>query len=168
MITLTTNRAAAKPPPERTYRIRKDAEMAAVMAIGPHARPGFEFEAYKCDGVWRWKAFDEVRPPTAADLKTSGGKKSIMTQPQGTAKAKVNKRGNIEPHDLDIPPFLKRAPASQPRTPALAKASTASQEPQDAPNDPNGTRTAPKTAKLTSGTPTKMVKVSRGRSRVVK
>lgn len=130
MITLTTIVAPAKPRPEKTYRIRKEAEAAAVMAIGPHARKGFEFEAFKCDGAWRWREFDEVRPPNAAELKASGGKKSILAAAatSGTAMAKTTDSGAIVPatydelkasgglrsapvpkgDGLDLPPILKR------------------------------------------------------------
>ena len=46
---------------------RKAVATAAVAEIGPHARNGFEFEATKCDGAWRWKALDEVKPMTPAE-----------------------------------------------------------------------------------------------------
>lgn len=194
MITLTTIVAPAKPRPEKTYRIRKDAEAAAVMAIGPHARKGFEFEAFKCDGAWRWREFDEVRPPNAAELKASGGKKSILAAAAmtGTAMAKTTDSGAIVPatydelkasgglrsapvpkgDGLDLPPVLKRV--RQPKSPQVidivdgpvpAAAWEAPQKPQDAPKKAKATRTAPKPAKRATEAPTQMAVASKGQSK---
>lgn len=78
MICITSNVAPTRVPP-KVYRIRNDAIDAALLAIGPHARPGFEFRVWKCDGVWHWRALDEVPEPTAAQLKANGGRKFIGT-----------------------------------------------------------------------------------------
>ena len=46
--------------PQR-YRIRQEAIDAALMAMGPQARPEFEFEVIRLDGMWIWKPTDRVR-----------------------------------------------------------------------------------------------------------
>jgi hypothetical protein len=94
MICITSNVAPVCVPP-KTYRIRTDAIDAAVLAIGSHARPEFEFEVWRCDGRWRWKALDEARPQTAAQLKANGGRKSML----GTAMAQLTPQGTIAPAD---------------------------------------------------------------------
>jgi hypothetical protein len=69
----------ARPAAPKTYRLRKEAQCAAVAAIGPHAREGFEFTTEKCDGRWGWRETDEVRPPTGAELKAMGGRKGLLS-----------------------------------------------------------------------------------------
>lgn len=67
---------AAKPATPKGFKRRADAEAAATHEIGPHARRGFEFEAYKCDALWFWRT-TEAKEPTAAMIKAEGGKKSL-------------------------------------------------------------------------------------------
>jgi hypothetical protein len=78
MICITSNAPPTRVPP-KTYRIRNDAIDAALLALGPLARPGFEFKCWKCDGVWHWRALDEVPEPTHAQLKANGGRKFMGT-----------------------------------------------------------------------------------------
>lgn len=110
MICITSNVGPTKAPP-RTHRTRNDAIAAAVAEIGPHARNGFEFEATKCDGAWRWRALDEVRPQTPAELKAAGGKKSILAMAltiEGANGAETamatTTDGKITPAKLPVPP----------------------------------------------------------------
>jgi hypothetical protein len=91
MICITSNVAPTRVPP-KTYRIRNDAIDAALLALGPLARPGFEFKTWKCDGVWHWRALDEVPEPTHAQLKANGGRKFM-----GTAMASITSQGTIAP-----------------------------------------------------------------------
>ena len=78
---------SAGPRPPKTFDKRIRAFNAAVAEIGPHARDGFEFTLTKIDGRWIWRACDEVRPDTAAEIKANGGKKA--------AKLPIPPRKNI-------------------------------------------------------------------------
>jgi len=70
---LPTHAAPARP---KGFKKMADAKAAAVLAIGPHARPGFEFEVAKVDGQWIWREFTEPKPLNAAQIKAEGGKKA--------------------------------------------------------------------------------------------
>jgi hypothetical protein len=130
MMQITAANAAIFQPPvpsghDKTYPRRKDAQAAATLAIGPHAREGFEYETSKCDKVWRWHAFDEVKPATAAELKNNGGKRSVLAlakalegekapehkvAPSATKDIPTASASPSDPHPLAIPEFLKREP----------------------------------------------------------
>lgn len=134
MMTILTNIPPIPKTADKPYRTRAEAANAAVATIGPHARQGFEFETSKCDGGWRWRPTDEVPPPTAADLKASGGKKSILAMAamiegnMETAMA-TTKNGAVAPaQDNGIPTFLKRGDADCPvpaKSPEQQKAAVA-------------------------------------------
>ena len=161
MMHIVSNVAPTKAP-EKTYRTRNDAVAAAVAEIGPHARNGFEFEATKCDGAWRWKALDEVKPMTPAEIKTSGGKKSILamalTIEGGTAMAKMNEAGAIAPamgpviselkgdDKLDIPGFLRRPKQTEQEKEAVRRKLKAQVGPDRKIKDPPNIKAAVKRA----------------------
>lgn len=64
----------------KIWRTRREAQAAAVAEIGPHAREGFEFESYKCDGRWQWRHTDPAdKPVTCAELKAMGGKRGLLS-----------------------------------------------------------------------------------------
>lgn len=121
---ISINDTIERPKAAPTYRVRTEAMAAAVFELGPHARNGFEFLTFKCDGLWQWRSTDEIRPPTPAQIKANGGKKSLLamataiTQQEATPMAKANETTimpacnglDIAKSDgLDIPTFLKRA-----------------------------------------------------------
>jgi hypothetical protein len=60
--------------PQR-FRIRQDAVDAALLAMGPDARPEFEFNVIRLDGVWIWKPTEQVRAVRTGDFqsKINGG-----------------------------------------------------------------------------------------------
>lgn len=70
------------------FRTQKEAKDSGLFELGEFARHGFEYETYKCDGRWFWRKHDEVKPPTAADLKASGGKKG----PKAEAKLRAPRK----------------------------------------------------------------------------
>ena len=161
MMHIVSNVAPTKAP-EKTYRTRNEAIAAAVAEIGPHARNGFEFEATKCDGAWRWKALDEVKPMTPAEIKASGGKKSILamalTIEGGTAMAKTNEAGTIAPatgpviselkgdDNLDIPAALRRPKQTEAEKEAVRKKLKAQVGPDRKIKDPPNIKAAVKRA----------------------
>lgn len=119
---ISVNDTLERPKAAPIYRVRTEAMAAAVFTLGPHARHGFEFETFKCDGRWGWKATDEIRPPTPAQIKANGGKKSLIQLQEGTAMAKANETTIMpacngldvaKPDGLDIPTFLKREPKAK-------------------------------------------------------
>lgn len=72
--------AGENPKPRKTgFDTKVKAISAAVAGIGPHAVNGFEFEVFKLDGRWHWRAFDMPKAPDAAQLKARGGKRSLIT-----------------------------------------------------------------------------------------
>jgi hypothetical protein len=76
--------------PQR-YRIRQEAIDAALMAMGPQARPEFEFEVIRLDGMWLWKPTDRVRTVARGSFqaKMDGGSRranSIGARTVKTAK----------------------------------------------------------------------------------
>lgn len=107
---------SATPAKVKTYKRRKEAQDAAVYDIGPHAREGFEFTSFQCDGRWMWKTTDEVPPPNQAQLKANGGKRSMISLPTAAAVeyagAELSRRSKME-DGLDIPEFLRRKPGSK-------------------------------------------------------
>ena len=64
----------------QTWDKKGRAAAAAVKAIGPHAREGFEFETFKCDGRWQYRTTDGSKPETAAQIKAEGGKKGALAR----------------------------------------------------------------------------------------
>lgn len=103
---ITMNNAYPAPKPVESYRVRKEAMDAAVFVIGPHARHGFEYETSKVDGRWMWRHTDEVRPDTPAEVKTNGGKKSLMLASTPMAHVEAAK-----PVKLPVPPRRMAPPA---------------------------------------------------------
>lgn len=95
----------AGPRAPRSYPKRYNAQRAAIATIGPHAREGFEFTSSKVDGLWYWRACDEVRPDTPDQVKANGGKRA--------AQAPGKAAGAIE-----APTLAQLAP--EPRKPADA------------------------------------------------
>lgn len=80
--------ATVKPAAKKTgFRTQVEAKAAAVFELGEFARHGFEYETWKCDKRWFFKKCDEVKPPTAADLKASGGKRGPKAEAAARAKA---------------------------------------------------------------------------------
>lgn len=151
---------SATPAPQKQYKRQKDAQNAAVRDIGPHAREGFEFTTFKCDGGWRWRATDEVPPPTAAQLKANGGKRSMLAEATSQvneamrnrqfAKAAeiVSKAVEQAGDGLDIPDFLQRAPETEEQKEervALVNKTTGPK--REIKNPPKATATPKKTAK---------------------
>lgn len=84
---ISVNDTLERPKTAPTYRVRTDAMAAAVFTLGPQARHGFEYTTMKCDGRWVWKPTDEVRPPTPAEIKANGGKRSLIQPEEATAVA---------------------------------------------------------------------------------
>jgi len=76
--TCATPKATTKPAP--IYRVRREAMDAAVFALGPLARHGFEFTTFQCDGGWRWRSIDDETAPrvTGFQTKANGGKRGLM------------------------------------------------------------------------------------------
>lgn len=103
---ISINDTIERPKAAPTYRVRTEAMAAAVFELGPHARNGFEFLTFKCDGLWRWRSTDEVRPMSAAEIKARGGKRALITQ-QGTTMvtplAKPPVRGNAAKAQMAVP-----------------------------------------------------------------
>lgn len=113
---------AAPQPPKTIYRLKTEAKAAAVAEIGPHAREGFEYTVDKVDGAWRWRVTDTpLKAPSQADLKASGGKRSILAMAAELADRAHGKPATPEVQALaavaaskpaadeaDIPAFLKR------------------------------------------------------------
>jgi len=83
-------RAALKT--DKAYPKRFNAQRNAIATIGPHAREGFEFVTTKCDGGWRWRLTDEVRPDTDMQAKINGGKRParMPVPPRRTGPAATN------------------------------------------------------------------------------
>lgn len=88
------------------FRTQKEAKDAGLFELGEFARHGFEYETYKCDGRWFWRKHDEVKPPTAADLKASGGKKA----PKAEAKMRAPEKAVDAP---EAPEASTAAPAAE-------------------------------------------------------
>lgn len=117
----------AAPAPEKGYPKRFNAQRTATRIIGPHAREGFEFETFKCDGLWFWREFAEAKPLSAAQLKANGGNKAMLAaavnEPAKTAPVVDPHAFDIEPDAFDIPPELKRdPPTAEERKALIAKA----------------------------------------------
>lgn len=126
----------AVPRADKPWKKRVDAKAAAVSAIGPHAREGFEFDTTKCDGGWRWKATDEVRPDTAAQIRANGGKRASKT-PQvpampGMTPLGIAKKAPTEPAHAPEPPKATEQPAA-PKTAQAPPAGEVSADPLDIP-----------------------------------
>jgi len=61
------------------FRLKADAEAAAVKELGPQAIKEFDFVTYKCDGAWMWRPTAEgEKKPTEAMIKANGGRKSLL------------------------------------------------------------------------------------------
>lgn len=99
MISITAENTKNLPmnvaPKIQTWDKRNRAAAAAVKAIGPHARDGFEFTVEKCDGRWLWRATDGSRPESAAQIKANGGKKSLLAQ-----AVAIEAKGGTAPKEL--------------------------------------------------------------------
>jgi hypothetical protein len=64
-----------------SYKKHNDARDAAIKAIGPEAREGYEFEVWECDGYWLWKktAEEDIPAPSGFQIKINGGKRAFPT-----------------------------------------------------------------------------------------
>jgi len=82
-------------PKTRTFDTKRAAVNAAVLALGPMARDGWEFGTIKCDGRWVWKPTDPetARVPTHAQLKLNGGRRGVYSGPE---KPRVTIKDAIE------------------------------------------------------------------------
>lgn len=150
---LDVNTNARKPG----FATKMKAKAAAVATIGEHARDGFEFETFKLDGRWHWRAFDVVKPPTAAEIKAMGGKRAFLTEAtaqheravaeaeqwatheeRGRERAEAEGRLRVEPAIAVTVEVAAEKPRRAPRAAAGApKAPEASQAP-DAPESLSG------------------------------
>jgi hypothetical protein len=67
------------PAPEKSWDKQDRAKAAAIKELGPQAIPGFDFDVYKCDGRWLWRAIAaDKRPPVSdAQVKANGGKRAV-------------------------------------------------------------------------------------------
>jgi hypothetical protein len=108
----------AAPAASKGFATKEAAKRAAVATLGPQARHQFEYDTSKVDGVWFWRPCEDVRPPTAAELKANGGKKafaeaggasSMAGAPKAGQPTKTNGRPSNEDDGLDIPASLRRA-----------------------------------------------------------
>jgi len=99
MISLNDRHPTPKAP--ESYRIRKDAMDAAVFSIGPHARHGFEYETWKCDGRWHWKlASVDERQPTAAMIKADGGKRAFLALSNHSGPGRTSPCHGVPSHSV--------------------------------------------------------------------
>jgi len=67
------------PAPQKSWDKQDRAKAAAVKELGAQAIPGFDFDVYKCDGRWLWRAIAaDKRPPVSdAQVKANGGKRAV-------------------------------------------------------------------------------------------
>lgn len=89
MISLNDTSRIKKPDP--TYRVRSEAEAAAILVLGPLAIREFDFVTFQLDnGRWDWDVPAAERPLSAAVIKANGGKKFLLARAkqQGTSMAK--------------------------------------------------------------------------------
>lgn len=128
MMTITAANTANLPTrcaarAEKPYAKRTQAQAAAVASIGPHAREGFEFDTCKVDGGWRWRASDEVRPDTDAQIKANGGKKASAPAKLPVPPRKAVKTPQVAPLPGMTPSGVaEKALAKTDGTPSLMNA----------------------------------------------
>src|SRR5437899_5794931 len=67
------------PAPQKSWDKQDRAKSAAIKELGPQAIPGFDFDVYKCDGRWLWRALAaDKRPPVSdAQVKANGGRRAV-------------------------------------------------------------------------------------------
>lgn len=101
------------------YKHQRHAIDAGRATMGPESRNGFEFEVFKLDGRWHWRAFETVRPDTASELKANG--KPRMAKPvdikvheeRGRERAKAEGRLRKAKEAVPAPKAPVAAPNSE-------------------------------------------------------
>jgi hypothetical protein len=74
------------------YRTERQAIDAAVLALGPQARPEFEFNVIRLDGMWIWKPTEEMRAVARGSFQAKingGARRARMIGARTVKTAKV-------------------------------------------------------------------------------
>jgi len=130
------------PAPEKSWDKQDRAKAAAIKELGPQAIPGFDFDVYKCDGRWLWRAIAADKRPPVSDqqIKANGGKRAISTALATRAQineAKAELSGEAAAHARVEAELEKKAGAIVTAA-AVEKIMAAARKPVDTTEDANG------------------------------